>query len=177
MKALRLIGCLWIAVVMGNPAIAEDIPEVFPKEMTVARHKLVLNGYGERERWFMDVYGCALYTPRKTSSTNYIMASSTPTAIRIMVNHDPPADQPERWRQTFREELSKELLSRMDNVYERLDAGDVILFAYAPGHGTKAYRNGRHLFTDPGHGLMQGLLDQWLGPRPVSKNLRRLLLR
>lgn len=170
------IFCLARTVGLTMPAFAEDLPHQFPQVETVGGHHLILNGYGERERWFMNVYGCALYAPRKTSSPKYLMTQSTPSAIRILVKVSPPPEPPDRWEETFQAELSNELFSRMISVYEDLEAGDVLLFAYAPGHGTRAFLNGRILFRDPGHDLMHGLLDQWLGPRPVSSNLRRLLL-
>jgi len=174
----NLIGIVSLVLALNSaaPATAEDFPAQFPQVETVGSHHLVLNGYGERERWFLNVYGCALYAPRKTSSPEYLMTRSTPSAIRILVKVTPPSEPPDRWEETFQAHLANELFSRMTAVYEDLEAGDVLLFAYAPEDGTKAFLNGRLLFTDVGHGLMRGLLDQWLGPRPVSSNLRRLLL-
>lgn len=177
MTLIRIFTGLALCVLLSWQAAAEDRPRSFPRQLEVLGERLVLNGYGERERWMMDVYGCALYLPEKSSSLDYILSPGTAAAIRIVVNYDPPSDPPDRWESTFRQELSKELLGRMMDVYDDLEAGDVVLFAYAPGHGTKALLNGHRLFTDEGHGLMAALLDQWLGPRPVSKNLRRLLLR
>lgn len=173
---LRTLSSLCIFGAFCTSIAAEEIPKTVPRQLAFADHQLILNGYGERERWFMDVYGLALYLPKKSSSTAFIRSRETPSAIRIRVNYDPPAEAPDRWEETFRSELSRELFNRMTNVYENLEAGDVIMFTYAPDHGTKAFRNGRLLFADKGHGLMDGLLDQWLGSRPVSKNLRRLLL-
>lgn len=180
MNTLRTVGRICGAALLGliaASATAEELPSHFPPVETVGRHNLVLNGYGERARWFLNVYGCAIYAPRKTSSSKFLMSRSTPTAIRIRVNFTPPADPPDRWEATFREALPDDLYGEMIGVYEDLEAGDMIRFAYAPEIGTKAYLNGRLLFRDPGHGLMRGLLDQWLGPRPVSLNLRRNLLR
>lgn len=173
---IRIVAGLALSVVLSWQVAADERPLSFPRQLQVLGERLVLNGYGERERWMMDVYGCALYLPEKSASLDYILSPDTPSAIRIVVNYNPPSDPPDRWESTFRQELSRELLGRMMGVYDDLEAGDVVMFAYAPGHGTKALLNGRRLFTDRGHGLMAALLDQWLGPRPVSKNLRRLLL-
>lgn len=177
MRTARAILNVLLTFVWGASAFSEEIPYAIPETLTLSGQELVLNGYGERERWFMDVYNCALYLPHRSTSREFIMAATTPTAIRIRVIYDPPADVPDRWEETFQAELSNELFDRMTDVYEKLDVGDIVIFAYVPGQGTKAYRNDKLLFTDKGHGLMQGLLDQWIGPRPVSKNLRRLLLR
>lgn len=177
MKLIRIAAGLALCVLLSWPAVADDPPRSFPRQLQVLGERLVLNGFGERERWMMDVYGCALYLPEKSPSLDYILSPETASAIRIVVNYDPPSNPPDRWESTFRQELSKELLGRMMDVYDDLESGDVVMFAYAPGRGTIALLNGRRLFTDKGHGLMAALLDQWLGPRPVSKNLRRLLLR
>ena len=172
-----LLGWLLATLAPATAAFAEETPHEFPPVQRVAGIPLVLNGYGERERWFLNVYGCALYAPRKSSSPAFLMAPSTPTAIRILVRIDPPAEPPDRWEETFRAELSRELFHRLTDAYETIVAGDELLFAYAPRAGTTAYLNDRKLFHDPGHGLMRGLLEQWLGPQPVSLNLRRLLLK
>ena len=163
-------------VTFASTAKGGDLPESFPIRQTVSGTHLVLNGYGVRERLFLDVYGCALYAPRRTSSSDYLMAPTTPTAIRIRVDLTPPADPPARWEETFRNALTPALYAHLTSVYEGLAAGDVLLFTYAPERGTRAYLNNRHVFTVAGHGLMRGLLDQWLGPYPVSADLRRQLL-
>ncbi len=177
MTLIRIATGFALCVFLSWQVAAEERPRSFPRQLQVLGERLVLNGFGERERWMMDVYGCALYLPEKSSSLDYILSPETPSAIRIVVNYDPPSNPPDQWEATFRQELSRELLGRMMGVYDDLEAGDVVMFVYAPGRGTKALLNGRRLFTDKGHGLMAALLDQWLGPRPVSKNLRRLLLR
>ena len=171
-----VLGLMSAFVMFAGAVKAGDLPESFPIRQTISGTDLVLNGYGVRERLFLDVYGCALYAPRKSSSSDYLMAPTTPTAIRIRVDLTPPADPPARWEETFRNALNPALYARLVRTYETLAAGDTLLFTYSPKSGTSAYLNNRHVFTVAGHDLMRGLLDQWLGPYPVSAELRRDLL-
>lgn len=176
-RSLRTVALfLSVSIALCPSADAVEVSPRIPQTLDVADQHLTLNGYGARKRWDLTIYECALYVPHRSASTSYILSPSTPSALRIRLTFDPPATVPDRWKQTFRSELSHEVLDLLRQTYERLDSGDVVLFAYAPGHGTSTYRNGHLLFTDEGHGLMVALLDQWIGSRPVSRDLRDRLL-
>ena len=86
---VSVLGIMSAFHLIAGTARAGDLPESFPIRQTVGGTDLVLNGYGVRERLFLDVYGCALYAPRKSSSSDYLMAPATPTAIRIRVDMTP----------------------------------------------------------------------------------------
>jgi hypothetical protein len=54
--------------------------------------------------------------------------------------------------------------------------GDVLTVEYEPGKGTTIRGNRLTAVTRAPHGLMVAFLDQWLGQRPVSEDLKRTLL-
>ena len=149
-----------------------------PPALDVGGAELVLNGYGEREIMWTDVYRAGLYLPRRSSLPDYVRDPAVAKAIRIRILYkDLPDRMPAEWRETFEAELNRELLGRLKRAFRRLEQGDVLLFSFRPGGSTEIAVNGEVLLTDPGHDLMLALIDQWMGDRPVSKNLRRLLLR
>ncbi len=181
----RLIGRLKRSVALAM-VLATAIPvtpsaswaeEAPPSQLNVADEQLILNGYGEREHWWTEVYRCALYLPRRSTSTAYITDAGTAKALQIHILYsDIPDSMPADWRALFGEELSRELFGKLKGAYADLRQNDRLIFAYSPSRGTRIFVNENLILTDPGHGLIEALLDQWIGPRPVSKNLRRLLL-
>ena len=57
-----------------------------------------------------------------------------------------------------------------------LAKGDVLTVEYEPGKGTTIRGNALTAGSRAPHGLMVAFLDQWLGQRPVSEDLKRTLL-
>ena len=54
--------------------------------------------------------------------------------------------------------------------------GDSFSFDYKPRIGTIVRFNGKIILEDKGYGLMEALLDQWIGNDPVSTSLRDSLV-
>ncbi len=54
--------------------------------------------------------------------------------------------------------------------------GDVLVVEYEPGKGTTIRGNNATAVSRAPHGLMVAFLDNWLGQRPVSEELKRILL-
>tara|TARA_R110002126_G_scaffold5452_13_gene28784 strand:+ start:90 stop:623 length:534 start_codon:yes stop_codon:yes gene_type:complete len=172
---MRIFTCLFVlSCLLSSGARAQDTP--VPAKIVYRDVALRLNGYGEREVMWMDVYRCALYLARRSADPAEIVRTREPKLLVIRVLTDnAPADMPARWRETLDAELTAPLFRRIKKSYRRAGTGDVLKFAYLPGKGTRFYFNDRLVLTDPGYGLMESLLDQWLGARPVSRNLKRLL--
>lgn len=171
----QLFGILAAMVLWSHPGLAQD--DAVAPRIDYKGASLVLNGHGEREIMWMSVYRCALYLGRTiTEPEKIVQSSDVPKVLKILVLTDnAPAEMPDQWRKTLDSELTERLFRRMKRGYAKASAGDELKFAYLPGQGTSFYLNGTQVFNDPGYGLMEALLDQWLGPEPVSGNLKRLL--
>jgi len=171
----RLFSILAAFVLWSHPGLAQE-NAVAPR-IDYKGTSLVLNGHGEREIMWMSVYRCALYLGRMiTEPEKIVQSSDVPKVLKILILTDnAPAEMPDQWRKTLESELTDCLFQRMKKRYGKASAGDELKFAYLPGQGTSFYFNGKKVFNDPGYGLMEALLDQWLGPEPVSGNLKRLL--
>lgn len=137
---------------------------------------LVLNGTGTRHLLFAKLYTCRLFVPRQVSSFEEISKLNGPIELHLDVHGDPPGKLPDDWARVLDEELSQKLFERVKSRYRKLDAGDRVIVVYKPGEGTSVWLNTERQFTDPGPGLMMALLEQWIGDRPVSVNLRHRLL-
>jgi hypothetical protein len=150
-----------------------------PETVTVDGQTLVLNGYGTREALAIDLYTAALYLPRPMSDADEIEDPALAKAFRIEVVYQGalPDEIPETWREELLPPLNEGQAAALRRAYRTLARGDVITVSYAPGSGTTVALNGEAVLRDPGHGLIAGCLDLWLGPDPVSEDLRARLLR
>lgn len=171
----RLFSILAALVLWSHPGLAQE--DAVAPRIDYKGASLVLNGHGEREIMWMSVYRCALYLARTiTDPAKIVRSRDVPKVLKIRILTDnAPAEMPDQWRKTLESELTDRLFQRMKKGYAKTSAGDELTFAYLPGQGTSFYFNDKKVFNDPGYGLMEALLDQWLGPEPVSGNLKRLL--
>ena len=66
-------------------------------------------------------------------------------------------------------------LDLLQNALPPLEKGNVLTFTYLPGSGTVLRGQGQEM-TIPGKDFADALLSAWLGPAPVSGDLKRQLL-
>ena len=105
----------------------------------------------------MDVYQCAIYLYQKITNSELLLEFKHPVAVRIKILISELPDQvPDAWREAIKPEISHKLYSRFKKKI--------------------CYINNEIKFSDPGSGLMQALLEQWLGAHPVSKDLKATLI-
>ena len=134
---------------------------------------------GIRSYRFVDVYQCTLYLPDKDEpiSSLDLLKLEYPVAIRIeILTSMLPDKMPEVWRETIESEVTGKAFRRFQKGFLNLDEGDVLLFMYLPGETTSLFLNDKLLFKDPGPGLMQALLEQWIGSHPISEDLKQALI-
>jgi len=137
---------------------------------------------GIRTYNFVDVYQCTLYfssqdKPKKDQLTAVIKNIEYPIAIRIKILTSMlPDKMPEFWRETIEGEVTGKAFSRFQKGFSNLNEEDILVFTYLSGKGTRLYLNDKLLFNDPGPGLMQGLLEQWIGSQPISEDLKQALI-
>ena len=98
---MRIFTCLFVlSCLLSSGARAQDTP--VPAKIVYRDVALRLNGYGEREVMWMDVYRCALYLARRSADPAEIVRTREPKLLVIRVLTDnAPADMPARWRETL----------------------------------------------------------------------------
>ena len=132
---------------------------------------------GIRSHHFVDVYQCALYLPDKEKPIASLQNLEYPVAIRVeILTSMLPDKMPDVWRKTIKPELIDKAFRKFQKEFLNLDENDVLLFMYVPGEATSLFLNDKLLFKDPGRELMESLLEQWVGPHPVSEDLKQALI-
>ena len=153
-----------------------------PADFRIDNQTWTHHSSGIRSYNFVDVYQCVLYLPKKNKPTNKKLIESVenldfPVAIRIKILTSMlPDKMPEDWRQTIESEVTGKAFHRFQKGFSSLDEGDILLFLFSPGEGTRLLLNDKLMFKDPGPGLMQGLLEQWMGSHPISEDLKQALI-
>ncbi len=148
------------------------------RTLDAAGLQLELASCGVRDTLWIDHYVAALYLPRGAS----LQAARDPARAKavlmvIVESRYLPAGIPEKWRLALDRELALEPMSRVRRAYRNLSDGDVVTILYLPEGGVSMLVNGRSVVFDPGHAVIDSILESWAGADPLSGKLRRLSLR
>ena len=147
--------------------------------------RLVLNGAGVREKFFMDIYIGALYLESRMHDPVAILADTGHAGILMhftygKVNREKiiagwvdglEANLTDKRMQTIKPRLEK-----FNNLFRTVVKGDVIRIDYAPETGTQVRINGEWRGSIAGNDFFRDLLRIWLGASPVSKSLKHDML-
>ena len=142
--------------------------------------KLVLNGMGLREKFFIDIYVGGLYLPAKTTDAAKAINDDVPKRIVMHMTYDLSAEKlAETMRESISKAESKEAASKAETLagwMEDVVAGDEILLDYVPGTGTSVVVKGKTKGTIQGTDFMKALWGIYLGPNPPTDALKKGLL-
>lgn len=177
----RLSVCIASAVLCGAVVAADRIIVAgveLSERMRLGSYELVLASCGVRDTLWIDHYVAALYLPPGLSM---VAAMQDPTLPKVILLHIVgtallPDRIPEPWRETLRDELRREPMARVRNVYRNLAAGDRVRVAYVPNDGVTMAVNERVVARMPDHALFDSMLRAWAENDPISGKLERLLL-
>ncbi len=140
---------------------------------------LRLSGCGLREVMWVDLYFVAFYLEQPLRLHRQIRSRDVAKAVRVDIVFDGriPEQMPEEWRSRLVDVLSRDLVRDLQNLFAELVTEDSLTVSYVPDAGESRVRfNGDVVQSYAGPELIDGLLALWIGPDPVSRNLRRLLL-
>ncbi len=156
-------------------ASAEDIP---PSNIEIQGSNWKLYSHGVRNFAFMDLYQCALYRMQKEKILDSVLDLKSPIAIRIQIlTSNLPDNVPSAWKEAIKPEVTDKTYNRFKKQYLKIEEGDILIFTFLPSQSTNLYLNGKKELVDPGPGLMQALLDQWVGLNPISEDLKVALIK
>jgi hypothetical protein len=177
--ASLLLSTSLYAVEIADVSVPE---EVQPDGST---ETLTLNGAGIRSKFFFNIYVAALYLPSPTPESKTIIATDQPNRVLMHFLYSEVAREKliDGWIDGFNNNTSKEAMSELENrlakfntLFETVVEGDQILLDYRPTRGTQVTIRGEIKGTVPGHDFNQALLRVWLGPEPVTSDLKEALL-
>jgi hypothetical protein len=147
--------------------------------------KLVLNGAGVREKFFLDIYIGALYLEKPVHDPAAILADTGPASILMHFTYREVSREKiiAGWTDGLQENLPAKAmqaiqprLERFNNLFRTVVKGEVIRIDYLPGHGTQVRINNELRGSIEGNEFFRDLLHVWLGPKPVSESLKRDML-
>jgi hypothetical protein len=188
-----LMGTLLVlsAALLPPSSAALDVAGVKVEEkLRVAGADTVLNGSGIRyaAAGFVRVYVASLYMPQKRSSTAEIAALKGAKRVHINLLRDINAnDFSKGLMGGMRANLSQadqqkyfESLLKLGNIFGQiptLKKGETISVDQIPGTGTIVLVNGKRVGeVFPDETFWNGLLQIWIGPKPIDESLKPVLL-
>lgn len=184
MKRLFVILLIVFAAPLSN-AEKGHAEQAMPESIQSAGGKLVLNGRGDRTKFFLTLYEAGLYLQNKSSDAAKIIVEDQPMAMRLVIesslitsekmeratiegfekatrgNTAPIKNEIEEFISVFREEIKE------NDIYDMI---------YFPGTGIKVMKNNQMTKIIPGLPFKQALFGIWLSPDPVQESLKKSLL-
>ena len=124
------------------------------------------------------LYTVAVYAEAAPLDVARLASADTAKALRIEVESDDDPFSPltRPWRRELVPRLDRAATTHLLAIVGAVRKGDVLLVAYEPGKGTTIRGNTLTVVSRAPHDLMVAFLDQWLGQRPVSEDLKDTLL-
>ncbi|MCH8543787.1 MAG: chalcone isomerase family protein [Alcanivorax sp.] len=178
---LQIVGLIAL-LLAGGQATAANLPE----KMTVDDVTLTLNGEGERNKYFMNVYVAGLYLPSRTDDPEEIIGRDEVQAVQLTITSSRVTQ--ERFMDSIEEGFRKSAGEDYPDYAEFLDKlreemadteirkGDVFRFIYRPDEGTRFLRNDDTLRVIEGLDFKRVLFGIYLGEDPIQDSLKRDML-
>ena len=186
---MRYIAIMVLVMLIAHPlAYARTLAEVnVPESVTQEGHgkELLLNGAGIRKKFFIKVYVAGLYLPEKTSEAAVVesMDGANRLLMHFVYSEVSRKKMDTAWQEGFYANNSKETMAGLadslalfKSFFPDMHEGDVVWIDYLPGRGTFVTINGEEKGYIPGREFNIALLRVWLGPNPVTDELKSGLL-
>lgn len=189
----RLLAALLAASVLacGSNAVAggtEIVGVRYDPTIKVEGQDLTLNGSGISYRALQKLYTIGLYTTRKSTTTEAVLAAPGPKQLRFVMLVPMRVDELGKLiargveANSTRAEFLKLIPSTVEmgaifSHMRRMAPGDTIAIEWVPGRGTVFFVNGQPAglpITQPG--FFDAVLKVWIGPRPTTQDLKDALL-
>ena len=189
--ALSLTATLGLTLGMVQTASAQSADTVgvnYPQTIKVEGASLALNGTGISYRAVAKLYTVGLYTTQKGSKPEPIIASTGPKVLRFVMLQGMRVDELGKVitkgieNNSSREEFFKLIpairtMGEQFSRIRRMNAGDVFAIEYVPRRGTMFFVNGQPAgLPIEDLSFYPAILRTWLGPRPVTQDLKDALL-
>jgi hypothetical protein len=181
--ALALAAGLWVTAAHASPTTTR-----FETTAEVLGTKLQMNGAGTRRRGIFNGYDMALYTPRKVTTVDELLALPGPKKLQFVALRDLPGTELGRlFIKGMGENSPKELTQkhslsslRLIEIFSgraKVSPGESFAMEFIPGKGTLFYILGKPQGEPVGDAeFFQMVLKIWVGPAPADTLLKESLL-
>lgn len=188
MNAIKITSILLLSFFTVKPVFSQTITVndvSLPVNLTVGDKKLVLNGAGTREKYFMDMYICSLYLMNKSTDAKNIISADETTAISINIVSSLITS--ERMQEAVTEGFQKSTDGNTAMIKDKIDAflkifsepinkGDIFKITYQTSEGVTVYKNGVNKGVIKGMDFKKALWGIWLGHNPAQDDLKEAML-
>ncbi|MFT5397091.1 MAG: hypothetical protein ACI85N_002309 [Gammaproteobacteria bacterium] len=148
-----------------------------PNDLDLEDEILQLLGGGIRNDYFIDIYHIGFYSDAKKIEEIQKTEISHHIAVRIEVLTDIlPDTPPPYWMNLFNEVLNQEQFELFTKNYAKLSNGDVLAINFIPGKGTYIYMKKKRLLVIKSNELITAVIKGFIGPNPVSDDLKDSIL-
>ena len=181
-----LIPLLAAVLVLSPPVGAAEVSGIeIPDQVRLDNQTLILNGAGVRRKFFFRIYVGALYLPRATSDAEQAITMAGPKRLLMHFIYDELTREQivEAWNEGFEANLTadqrqalRDGITRFNELFTAVAAGDRLYIDYLPGEGTRVMRNGVTRGIVEGETLAQAVLRIFLGEDPADSRLKRGML-
>lgn len=152
----------------------------FSDSYTAGKDKLVLNGGGTREKYWMDMYVAGLYLPEKTRDAKAIISANSSMAIRMCIVSSLITS--DKMTTAVEEGFKKSTGGKTDAIKDKIEAfkkafsdpikvNDVFDVVYTP-EKTAIWKNGSLKSEIDGLDFKMAVFGIWLGEQPADKGLK-----
>lgn len=182
-KAFFLIFAMTFIAIA--PAQTKAGGATIPNTVSFEGEKLVLNGVGVREKFWMDMYAGALYVQEKSSNAGTIMNANEPMAIKIhivskLISSDKMVDAVNEGFESSTKGKTAAMASEINKFKgffkEEISKDDVFDIVYLPSRGVVVHKNGNELGAIKGLEFKKALFGIWLSNDPADKKLKEGML-
>ena len=178
---------LTLILIIMSPAInAKEIGGInMPESLESGQAKLMLNGAGVREKFFMDLYVGGLYLKEKSQDAKAIIEADKPMAIRLhIISSMITSKKMEKaTREGFENatggntEAIKVQIEEFISVFkEEIKEGDIYDLIYVPGKGVEVSKNNKSRSIIKDFPFKKAMFGIWLSDKPAQKNLKKAML-
>ncbi len=185
MKKISLIVALLL--MSGFIYSQEEISGITPKSsIDVSGEKLIFNGAGLREKFFLDLYVGALYVTNKSSDAKKLMDADESMAITIdivsgLISSEKMITAVDEGFQKSTKgntaPFKDKIATFKDAFKEEIVEGDHYVIAYIKGtQETVVSKNGKKLKTISGYDFKKALFGIWLCDEPADEDLKEGML-
>lgn len=183
---------IFLAVCLGLGAfpLAAEETEVegvgIPESLEVDDQTLVLNGAGERSKYFMQIYVGALYLPSESEDASAVIEDDEAKAISMhitsgLISRDRMVETIEEGFQAAMDGDPSPIQDDIDRLIESFDDeiedGDLVELIYVPDDGLTVRHNGDRVGKVEGDNTFtEALFTIWLGDEPAQDSLKQDML-
>lgn len=182
----RILFLLFAVVTISSASAQTKVAGVIiPNNVSFEGEKLVLNGVGVREKFWMDMYAGALYLSSKSSDAKSIINANDPMAIKLhMVSSLITSEKMiEAVNEGFENAtngktsgISSEITKFKSFFSDEINKEDVFDIVYIPSKGVLVYKNGKEKGLIKGVEFKKALFGIWLSDKPADKKLKQGML-